>query len=118
MTLQTSLQVVPAFNSQQLGNVTIGLAGKHQVANAALATALCRIWIEKVLGEKVGASGESVPKEFIQGLTSARWPGRGQIMIRNDKPKITWFFDGAHTAESIRVCADWFKDASQKSTQG
>ncbi|KAG0213806.1 Folylpolyglutamate synthetase [Mortierella sp. GBA30] len=116
--LGASLQVVPAFTKQQLGDVTIGLAGKHQVANAALATALCRIWIEKVLGEKIGSSEEIIPKEFIKGLSSARWPGRGQIMVRDNKPKITWFFDGAHTAESIRVCADWFKEASYKNAQG
>ncbi|KAG0368700.1 Mur ligase [Gamsiella multidivaricata] len=116
--LGATLQVVPAFTNEGLGDVTIGLAGKHQVANAALASAICRIWIEKVFGEKITAANGVVPKEFVKGLASARWPGRGQIMIRNDKPKITWFFDGAHTAESICVCADWFKDASHKDIQG
>lgn len=113
-----SLQVIPAFTSQALGTTTIGLAGKHQVANAALATAMCKIWIEKVLGKKMQGSAGDVPQEFVQGLSSARWPGRGQIMVRDDKPKITWFFDGAHTTESIRVCADWFKDASRKDAHG
>ncbi|KAG0033245.1 Folylpolyglutamate synthetase [Podila clonocystis] len=106
-----SLHVVQPFTSSQLGDVTVGLAGHHQVANAALATALCRIWVEKVLGDKVD---DVVPQEFVKGIASARWPGRGQIMVRNNRPKITWFFDGAHTAESIQVCADWFKDASNQ----
>ncbi|KAF9085540.1 Folylpolyglutamate synthetase [Mortierella sp. AD031] len=114
----TSLQVIPAFTAQALGTTTIGLAGKHQVANAALATAMCKIWIEKALGQKVQGSAGDVPQEFVQGLSRARWPGRGQIMVRNDKPKITWFFDGAHTTESIRVCAEWFKEASRKDTHG
>lgn len=103
--------MVQPFTSSQLGDVTVGLAGRHQVANAALATALCRTWVEKVLGEKVD---DDVPQEFVKGIASARWPGRGQIMVRNNRPKITWFFDGAHTAESIQVCADWFKDASSQ----
>ncbi|KAF9974384.1 Folylpolyglutamate synthetase, partial [Modicella reniformis] len=116
--LGTSLQVVPAFTKEALGNVVIGLAGKHQVANAALASSLCRVWVEKVLGEKIALPENMVPKEFAKGLSNARWPGRGEIMIRNDKPKITWFFDGAHTAESVHVCATWFKDASQSNAQG
>jgi folylpolyglutamate synthase len=99
-------------------NVKIGLAGKHQVANAALASAMCRTWIEKVLGEKMEETGSTLPKAFLKGLENARWPGRGQILVRQDKPKITWFFDGAHTAESIRVCADWFKDASNINKHG
>ncbi|KAG0329310.1 Folylpolyglutamate synthetase [Dissophora globulifera] len=114
----SSIEVTAPFTTEGLGDVTIGLAGKHQVANAALATAICRIWIEKVLGQKITAPEGVVPKEFAKGLASARWAGRGQIMVRDNKPKITWFFDGAHTAESIRVCATWFQDASQKNTQG
>ncbi|KAG0249625.1 Folylpolyglutamate synthetase [Mortierella polycephala] len=116
--LGASLEAVPAFTNQELGDVSIGLAGKHQVANAGLATALCRTWIEKVLGEKIGGSVGAVPNEFKKGLSDASWPGRGQILVRKDKPSITWFFDGAHTAESIRVCADWFKDACQTNNQG
>ncbi|KAF9579946.1 Folylpolyglutamate synthetase, partial [Lunasporangiospora selenospora] len=112
----SELNVVPAFTTEQLSGITIGLAGKHQVANAALASAMCRAWVEKTLGEKV-ETGSGVPKAFAKGLISAQWPGRGQIMVRNNKPRITWFFDGAHTAESIRVCADWFKEAVQKDNQ-
>ncbi|KAG0042713.1 Folylpolyglutamate synthetase [Gryganskiella cystojenkinii] len=116
--LGASLQIAPGFSEEEIKNVKIGLAGKHQIANAALATAMCRTWIEKVLGEKIGEIGSTLPRSFIRGLENARWPGRGQILIRDDKPKITWFFDGAHTAESIRVCADWFKDASNANKHG
>ncbi|KAF9356564.1 Folylpolyglutamate synthetase [Mortierella sp. AD094] len=114
----TSLQIIPPFSDEELKDQTIGLAGKHQAANAALASAICRIWIEKVLNVKIDAPAGAIPKEFSKGLSSARWPGRGQIIVREDKPKITWFFDGAHTAESTRVCAAWFKDASQSKIQG
>ncbi|KAF9403389.1 Folylpolyglutamate synthetase [Mortierella sp. AD011] len=113
-----SFQVIPPFSDEGMKGQIIGLAGKHQVANAALASAICRIWIEKVLNVKIDAPEGSIPKEFSKGLSSARWPGRGQIIVREDKPKITWFFDGAHTAESLRVCAAWFKDASQSRIQG
>ncbi|KAF9916713.1 Folylpolyglutamate synthetase [Lobosporangium transversale] len=111
-------KIIPPFSNVELGDVTIGLNGKHQVSNAALASAICRIWIEKVLGDKIEESNESIPKAFIKGLTNARWPGRGQIMVRDDKPKIKWFFDGAHTAESTTVCAAWFKDVSQSNLHG
>ncbi|KAI8359321.1 Mur ligase [Mortierella sp. GBAus27b] len=113
-----SLQVVPAFTKEELGDVTIGLAGKHQIANAALASSICRIWIEKVLGHKITVPENRIPKEFIKGLSSASWPGRGQIIVRDDRPKIKWFFDGAHTAESIQVCAAWFKEATLSNSQG
>ncbi|KAF9362761.1 Folylpolyglutamate synthetase [Mortierella sp. NVP85] len=116
--LGTSLQIVPAFTEETLGDVTIGLAGKHQLANAALASSMCRVWVEKVLGDKIVVSGNEVPKEFAKGLASARWPGRGQVLVKEDKPKTTWFFDGAHTVESLGVCAEWFKDASRSNSQG
>ncbi|GJJ69893.1 folylpolyglutamate synthase [Entomortierella parvispora] len=114
--LGASLQVIPTV-PEDIKDVKVGLAGKHQVSNAALATALCRTWIEKVLGERIEGAG-FFPNAFLKGLESARWPGRGQILVCKDKPKITWFFDGAHTAESIHVCADWFKDASNANTHG
>lgn len=98
--------------------MTIGLAGKHQLANAALASSMCRVWVEKVLGDKIAVSGNEAPKEFAKGLASARWPGRGQVLVKEDKPKTTWFFDGAHTIESLGVCAEWFKDANQSHSQG
>ncbi|KAF9176596.1 hypothetical protein BGZ49_006129, partial [Haplosporangium sp. Z 27] len=98
----SSFQVVQPFSYEELKDQTIGLAGKHQLGNAALASAICRIWIEKVFNVKIEAPEGVIPKEFSKGLSSARWPGRGQIIIRDDKPKITWFFDGAHTAESVQ----------------
>ncbi|KAF9969229.1 Folylpolyglutamate synthetase [Actinomortierella ambigua] len=116
-----SLQVAQPFTDKDLGGLQIGLAGQHQVANAALAVQLSKTWIEKVLGEKVGGGSEGerrVPKAFEAGLAAARWPGRGQVLTRANKPKITWFFDGAHTAESIQVCAEWFKKASAEQSQG
>ncbi|KAG0229348.1 Folylpolyglutamate synthetase [Actinomortierella wolfii] len=115
-----SLKVAEPFTKEDLGSLQIGLAGQHQVANAALAVQLSKTWIEKVLGDKIEIrQGESrVPKAFGAGLANARWPGRGQIIVRENKPKITWFFDGAHTAESLQVCAEWFKKASADQSAG
>jgi len=79
--------------------------------------------------------GGVLPAEYISGLQLARWPGRGQI-IRYDpetgsieesslqsmsphwsptdssSSSLTFFLDGAHTAESMVPCATWFADAS------
>ena len=43
---------------------------------------------------------------LVKGLETAFWPGRAQTVKRDN---VDWFFDGAHTPESIQVCAKWFK---------
>lgn len=40
-----------------------------------------------------------------EGLESARWPGRCQLVeIGSER----WHLDGAHTVESLGVCGEWF----------
>ena len=69
--------------------------------NATLAIELCRVWLEKQKGIKLS---EKVPKEFIPGLAQVYWPGRSQTLKISQYQGITWYFDGAHTLESIQVC--------------
>jgi dihydrofolate synthase/folylpolyglutamate synthase len=62
--------------------VSVGLAGPHQLENAAVAWALA---------EKMGAP----PRATEEGLLSARWPGRLE-RIERDGP---WLLDAAHNPD-------------------
>lgn len=89
----------------KMKQLKLGIAGKYQCINAALAKELCRKWEESCA--KLGGWNTEKVKE---GLETASWPGRSQTFKQGDT---TWFFDGAHTAESIDCCVDWFKSSAQ-----
>jgi len=50
----------------------------------------------------------SLPKPYIDGLQNVRWPGRCQTVPDPTHKKTTWYLDGAHTAESLVCCIQWF----------
>lgn len=54
-----------------------------------------------------------LPKETLAGLANCQWPGRYQVFpsVGGD-PDLTFFMDGAHTKESIQLCAKWFAKTS------
>ncbi|KAJ3291861.1 Folylpolyglutamate synthetase [Borealophlyctis nickersoniae] len=87
---------------------SIGLPGAHQRLNAALASALCTEWADQQRSK--GIAVEVSQDSIAVGLKNARWPGRGQRFVGEDYPSLTWYLDGAHTRESMQVCADWFKE--------
>eukprot|EP00842_Homolaphlyctis_polyrhiza_P005233 jgi/Hompol1/5710/HPOL_002417-RA len=93
-----------------LATVKIGLQGEHQRTNAAVARTMCQEWIKsrQASGEKFSHSLDS--SDWInRGLESVRWPGRCQRLTTPAYPSIEWFIDGAHTPESLQVCATWFE---------
>lgn len=65
----------------------------------------------------------ALPEAFLRGLSSATLPGRAQIIT--DKPEksdlksewnrnsgdLIFYLDGAHSPESMEVCARWFSNA-------
>ena len=55
-----------------------------------------------------------LPEAFAKGLAETEWPGRGQVISLSGEvdAAVTFFLDGAHTAESTEVCTRWFIDAS------
>lgn len=62
------------------------------------------------------APGErALPAAVVRGLGRAHWPGRCEIVEVAPRgrdgaaPPLRFFLDGAHTAESVRACADWFR---------
>ncbi|ORX98808.1 FolC bifunctional protein [Basidiobolus meristosporus CBS 931.73] len=91
----------------------LGLAGRHQLENASLAISLCQSWLSKKRPDILenGAEGR-IPEAFIAGLKKVTWPGRAQKLQVDKIRNATWFIDGAHTMESMQVCAEWFKEAA------
>ncbi|KAI9269255.1 Mur ligase [Phascolomyces articulosus] len=107
------LTILHAKDIEKLKGVKVGLAGIHQQYNALTAIELCRTWLNRCRDIQLD---KDVPEEFKDGLAKVVWPGRGQKLdIRdtryNDKAhSVMYYLDGAHTAESLRACADWFEE--------
>jgi folylpolyglutamate synthase len=89
------------------------LSGDHQLTNAALSIALCKMWLQRTNKAKEPetieeiVSMKTIPKSFVDGLESCFWPGRGQ-KIPLENHNITLYLDGAHTPESMEACRKWF----------
>lgn len=107
----------------KLHSIRLGIAGAHQNINAAVAKRVCEEIVKRVaegnvrtLRKRDGFDGnaimvvEGTEEDVLEGLRTASWPGRSQTLVNPRYPKITWMLDGAHTPESLQVCADWFKD--------
>ncbi|CAG8453763.1 1019_t:CDS:10 [Paraglomus brasilianum] len=109
---EAPLKQVQPLTKESLHGATLGLPGDHQLTNAALAIELCRVWLQRC--HNIRISEQNPPREFMKGLQSAHYPGRGHIVNDQRYPKITWFLDGAHTAESIKACAKWFSDVTSQ----
>ncbi|CEP11744.1 hypothetical protein [Parasitella parasitica] len=114
------LTTLYAKDISKLEGVEIGLAGVHQKYNALTAIELCRIWLQRIRGTDID---QDVPEGFRKGLALVKWPGRGQQLSIKDtkyataKNNATWYLDGAHTIESLQVCAEWFKNTISKSNE-
>ncbi|KAK9700672.1 Folylpolyglutamate synthetase, variant 3 [Basidiobolus ranarum] len=107
--------IVKPYSAYKNSPKALGLSGKHQFENAALSIALCRTWLSHNRPELiVQANEEELPTSFIDGLEKVRWPGRAQKFTVKNIPNVAWFVDGAHTAESMEICADWFKQDTSK----
>ncbi|KAI8922827.1 Mur ligase [Entophlyctis helioformis] len=99
---------------KSLADIKLGLPGAHQRSNAAVARALCQEWI--AARQAAGASVHATPDTIQAGLQDARWPGRCQHVRTPKFANIDWYIDGAHTPESLTVCAEWFRDVVTSST--
>lgn len=89
---------IPELEYQGLGmrlqGVTLGLAGRHQPHNAAIAVSLALL----VQHRFPRITGETIR----EGLQTARWPGRLERVL-DDPPVI---MDAAHNTAGCRVVAD------------
>jgi len=91
---------------QRLEGVKIRPNAAFQKGNASLAIALAETVLKK-LDPKFETNPESLPTEFVDGLEQVVWRGRCEKKVEE---YVTWYLDGAHTADSITVVAKWFGD--------
>lgn len=137
--LSVPLHVVLPLELRMLGSLKLGLAGDHQYINAGLAVALCQSWLRRTghsedfnLPESATEEGY-LPEPFKGGLSMANIPGRAQVIpdsyvMHNEHSNITeaenadsgrlvFYLDGAHSPESMEVCAKWFSHAIKTERQ-
>ncbi|KAF2289354.1 hypothetical protein GH714_035243 [Hevea brasiliensis] len=106
--LAVPLKVVEPLDERKLEGLKLSLSGDHQYTNAGLAVFLC----------------------ILRGLATARLSGRAQVvydsssnchssleLAENSSGDLIFYLDGAHSPESIEVCAKWFSSAVQESKQ-
>ena len=90
--------------------IRLGLAGKHQELNAALAIELMRTWTRRT-SPVWGADAlrcldaGTLPETWATGLAETEWFGRAQV-VPDDVEDLSWYLDGAHTEESMRHVAE------------
>ncbi|XP_054272672.1 folylpolyglutamate synthase, mitochondrial-like [Macrosteles quadrilineatus] len=99
--------------------MSVGLRGRVQQINASLALQLANAWQNRNMFDKSKAGYVGVAKAFpvshpvAEGLKHCSWPGRYQILTRKSiHGTCTYYLDGAHTMESIELCAQWFHQAT------
>ncbi|XXG75305.1 hypothetical protein AAC387_Pa07g3838 [Persea americana] len=127
--LGITLQVATPLDIRLLNGQQLGLDGEHQYLNAGLAIALCYTWLQKT-GQTEGIyfdQTRSLPEQFVRGLATASLQGRAQIVPDlhvNLQHKcdanlrgLVFFLDGAHSPESMEMCARWFSHAVKEDIQ-
>jgi dihydrofolate synthase / folylpolyglutamate synthase len=78
-------------------NLALGLRGRHQRANAAVALAAMEVACERFPCEE---------QALRKGLASVRWPGRLEVMASHP----TVILDGAHNSEGVQALIDEIRD--------
>ncbi|XP_055630515.1 folylpolyglutamate synthase, mitochondrial isoform X2 [Toxorhynchites rutilus septentrionalis] len=107
--LEAELHVVPDFDSYRWQRKP-NLSGNNLALklNTSLAIQIALNWI----GHTRGREKNHILSELVtKGVESCFWPGRCH-QIRKGNKRI--FLDGAHTVESIEICAKWFQSCQRK----
>ena len=89
---------------QRLDGVAIRPDAPFQKLNASLAIALAETVIAK-LDPSFQLPSNALSEEFKEGLEKLVWRGRCE---KKTEGNVTWYLDGAHTADSIVVASKWF----------
>lgn len=88
------------------GDIKLGLAGDFQYTNASLAVEAAAEYVRKTGVETIPQDiKERLPEKFRRGLEATRLGGRCET--RNEK-SVSWYIDGGHTLESIKLAGQWF----------
>jgi dihydrofolate synthase/folylpolyglutamate synthase len=85
---------------QNFAGLSVGLRGRHQRNNAAVALAVL-----EMAGERF-----SVPEEILrEGLKTVTWPGRFEVMLESP----TVILDGAHNGEGAKALLEAVREYYQ-----
>ncbi|KAJ5778204.1 Folylpolyglutamate synthase [Penicillium odoratum] len=111
----TSLDVVSVHPDLRVDstNVKLGLAGDFQYTNASLATAVAAEYLRKtgVADIPEDIMTQPLPAKFKAGLEKTRLGGRCETRFEKN---VSWYIDGGHTLESIRLAGSWFANRIQE----
>jgi folylpolyglutamate synthase len=123
--LDIELVVLPPLDTDGDKHARLGLAGDHQLQNAALAVELARVWLtahpafvsdgDAVVARAARSSIAALPHKFKDGLANTSWPGRCQTT--KVSPHLTMYIDGAHTQASMQATMAWFTHTSHNQQQ-
>ncbi|GJR66596.1 folylpolyglutamate synthase isoform X8 [Tanacetum coccineum] len=77
-------------------------------------------------GLHLGLAGEIniyLPEQFIKGLTTTSLQGRAQVVLDracdvNSPSDLVYYMYGAHSPESMEVCANWGTDHNKRTCPG
>ncbi|KAK1415536.1 hypothetical protein QVD17_31319 [Tagetes erecta] len=116
--LNVCLQTANQLDGNLLNGLHLGLAGEHQYVNAGLAIMLSSTWLQRTGHFEIEPVNVTscLPEPFVKGLTTASLQGRAQIIADracdiHSQGDLVFYLDGAHTPESMEVCANWFSRA-------
>ncbi|CAK8672094.1 unnamed protein product [Clavelina lepadiformis] len=127
----TVVKVVPSltdyWNDDDLIDLKLGLPGEHQTTNASLALQLSHYWLSRHQNDTgnrqeltyfnlQGSNSHALPFH-ISKLAKKALSSERHLLGRAEKIKcgsVTFYFDGAHTAESIKLAANWFREEAEK----
>ncbi|XP_065856142.1 folylpolyglutamate synthase isoform X2 [Euphorbia lathyris] len=132
--LMVPLKVVEPLDYRKMDGLKLSLSGDHQLSNAGLAVSLCKYWLQRTGNWEKLFQHENheanLPEAFLRGLATARLSGRGQVIYdthskshnssdvaENSSGDLIFYLDGAHSPESMEVCAKWFSSAVQYKKQ-
>nr|GEV84584.1 folylpolyglutamate synthase isoform X8 [Tanacetum cinerariifolium] len=113
--LDVHLQVASQLDGNLLNGLHLGLAGEHQYVNAGLAIMLSSTWLQRTGHPEFKSIDQAsyLPEKFIKGLMTASLQSRAQVVPYwacdvNSPSDLVYYMDGAHSPESMEVCANWF----------
>ncbi|XP_039765623.1 folylpolyglutamate synthase, mitochondrial-like isoform X2 [Pararge aegeria] len=138
--VECSLNVVPDFNTYKFQNgCKLSIKLEAYQINASLAIQLSHAWmrlarrnasytlLRKQMNGNITTDGiettntakgneepvlvDTLTKETVLGLKECEWPGRYHI-IKTDYGQ--FYLDGAHTKESMEICAQWFLENNRQ----
>lgn len=109
--LGANLQVVRDFDDYQWERKPALSANNLAIKlNTSLAIEISLNWIGRTRPELLTTKGV-LSEKVAQGVESCFWPGRCH-QVRKGNKRI--FLDGAHTVESVELCAKWFQSCQRK----